>query len=283
MADETLPRAKSADLPRIGEMIDKETGVKYDSYKETQKRLGLEAAMAAIVENPDYRQPETGAAMKDVVYAQFKIQAGLRMAAVEQDVEAVVSGKKLGGLNSTYLMVQMAKSDAPGIPKDDSKKLGLAAGTAKEPGWLVAQGASNVTNFARDMLFTANGASLNDEQKDAVRDAVVAARQAEKALVDGTPVSKEESAVLMARLDRGMDAAEQAAGDALRQNPHYQANYTHFREAMRKGITGGLEAIGKAKAIEQAKAIESMKDHFIQGGNAPLLVPAPERSIQRER
>lgn len=278
MAEQSLPRAKSADLPRIGELIDKETGVKYDSYSPTQKKLGLEAAMAAIVENPDYRQPTTGAAMKDVVYTQFKKQAELRMSAVEQDLEAVLGGQKLGGLNSSYLMVQMTKPDAPGITDDDRAKLGKAAVATQDPGWRVAEGASNVTNFARDMLFTANGASLNDEQRTAIRDAVGAARQAEKALVEGTPVSKQEGAALMAKLDRGMDAAEQAAGDALRQNPSYKANYAHFREAMREGITGGLEA------IEQAKSLEQMKGTTLQqGGNAPLFAPAPAASKEQGR
>lgn len=252
-------QAEAGNLPRIGELIDGATGVKYDTYKGAQKSLGLEAAMAAIASNPDYRNPE-GKDMAQVVDNLLLKQADMRMKAVESDMGKLLKGETLGGLNnSSFLMVKMADKAPAGL----EATLERAREEVKDPQWQRAEGASNVTNFARDVLTTVSSASpeqkagMTDEQKHALRDGVEAAQRISGALIEGRSMQEAEKQAMLHRLDRAMDTAIEV-NPAIKKTAGYKQNYENYRPAMREGISNGIEATNQqVKAVSKTLEIDS--------------------------
>lgn len=244
----TFVESACARLPRIGEMIEAATGLKYETYSRAQKELGLEAAMAAIASHPDYRHPD-GRGLAEVVYELLHKQARTRMAAVKADAQAMAQGHELKMIvdgqmkempKSSYLMVQMAEQ----APKDLEAVLGRAREGVKDLGWLRAEGASNATNHMRDIMLTIpQSRRLDESESEILMRAVRAAEEITKAITSGKGMHPDLEERNLRYLKTALSFAESTA-PAVREHP----NYAHYCEAMPSGIHNGLEATRRLAA-----------------------------------
>jgi hypothetical protein len=242
MADDD--KAQAGHLPKIGQLIEPATGLNYDSYKPDQDKLGLQAAMAAIADHPE---------IAGAVDGLLKQQAELRTNAVTVDMDKILAGKALEDLPPVVMkdgkvqmgalfMPDLAQRSDPKLTADDKGKLDAAVQAMKDPNWLVAEGASNISNFARDMEVMVNGKALDKTAIVALREGIQAERTLQRDLVTGTSAGPAKAG-LERTLENAMDVAAHAAGIDPK-----DAVYQHYRREMHKGIDDGLEAISKLHA-----------------------------------
>lgn len=225
-------------LPRIGDMIEEATDIPYESYKGAQQTLGLEAAMAAIASNPDYRHAD-GRNMAEVVHGLLHKQARMRMDAVINDMQAVTTEELhlLGKPQSSYLMVQMVET----APAGYEQVLDRARKGVKDGGWLRAEGASNASNFARDVLATLPYGSFSGAEAGMFNRGVKAADRLVRVMSEGLSLPVREQLELEQQLGHAMDMAVNI-NPLVHKNPAFRTNYDHYRKAMAAGIHNGLDA-----------------------------------------